>query len=85
MKILIVDDDAGLRKSVSLILSDAGYEVLGAADGEEGLATARQEGPDLILCGVRMPRMDGLEFLERHRGRGTSGWQGPFGDPPGVC
>ena len=36
MKVLIVDDDAGLRKSVSLILSDAGYDVLTACDGEEG-------------------------------------------------
>ncbi len=44
MKILIVDDDAGLRKSVSLILSDAGYEVLTASDGEEGLAISHHAG-----------------------------------------
>ena len=66
MKVLIVDDDAGLRKSVSLVLSDAGYEVVTATDGEEGLTTAQQERPDLILCDVRMPKVDGLEFLERH-------------------
>ena len=70
MKILIVDDDAGLRKSVSLILSDAGYDVVSASDGEEGLAVAQQERPGLILCDVRMPRMDGLEFLDRHRQAG---------------
>ena len=73
MKILIVDDDAGLRKSVSLILLDAGYEVLTASDGEEGLATALIERPDLILCDVRMPKLDGLGFLDRHREAGIEG------------
>ena len=70
MKLLIIDDDAGLRKSVGLILGDAGYEVLNAADGEEGLAVAQRTRPDLILCDVRMPRIDGLEFLARHRQAG---------------
>ena len=70
MKILIVDDDAGLRKSVGLILSDAGYEVLTACDGEEGLATALLQRPDLILCDVRMPKLDGIEFLDWHRQAG---------------
>lgn len=67
MKILIIDDDAGLRKSLTLILSDAGYDVVQAEDGEQGLATAREQSPDMILCDVRMPKMDGLEFLEAYR------------------
>ncbi len=67
MKILIVDDDAGLRRSVGLILGDAGYEVVTASDGEEGLASAQEHKPDLVLCDVRMPKLDGLEFLDRHR------------------
>jgi two-component system response regulator AtoC len=66
MKILVIDDDAGLRKSLSLILGDAGYEVLQAEDGESGLAAAFGQRPDLILCDVRMPKMDGLRFLERY-------------------
>ena len=66
MKILVIDDDAGLRKSLSLILGDAGYEVLQAEDGEAGLAAAFELRPDLILCDVRMPKMDGLRFLERY-------------------
>jgi two-component system, NtrC family, response regulator AtoC len=70
MRILVIDDDAGLRKSVALILNDAGYEVLTASDGEEGLAVAQQSPPDLILCDVRMPKLDGLEFLDRHRQAG---------------
>ena len=67
MKILIIDDDAGLRKSLTLILSDAGYDVVQAEDGEQGLATAREQEPDLILCDVRMPKLGGLEFLEAYR------------------
>jgi two-component system response regulator AtoC len=66
VKILIIDDDAGLRKSLALILTDAGYEVVLAEDGEAGLAVAADQAPDIILCDVRMPRLDGLGFLERY-------------------
>ncbi|HZD03550.1 MAG TPA: sigma-54 dependent transcriptional regulator, partial [Longimicrobiales bacterium] len=67
MKVLVIDDDAGLRKSLGLILGEAGHQVVSAADGEEGLAAARNAEPDIILCDVRMPRLNGLEFLERYR------------------
>ena len=67
MKILIIDDDAGLRKSLTLILSDAGYDVVQAEDGEQGLATAQEQSPDIILCDVRMPKLTGIEFLEAYR------------------
>jgi len=70
VKILIIDDDAGLRESVSLILGDADYEVVLAEDGESGLRTAHAQKPDLILCDVRMPRVDGLAFLESYREAG---------------
>lgn len=70
MKILIIDDDQGLRKSVALILGDAGYEVVQAEDGEAGLAVAADQDPDIILCDVRMPKLDGLGFLERYREEG---------------
>ena len=66
MKVLIIDDDAGLRKSLSLILDDAGYEVIQAEDGEAGLRMAKEERPELILCDVRMPRLGGIEFLEAY-------------------
>jgi len=68
MRILIIDDDAGLRRSVGLILGDAGYDVLQAEDGEAGLHAATQQYPDIILCDVRMPKLGGLEFLEQYRG-----------------
>jgi two-component system, NtrC family, response regulator AtoC len=68
MIVLIIDDEPGLRQTVSLILADEGYEVHTASDGEEGLARAIEVQPDLILCDVRMPRLTGLEFLEKYRG-----------------
>ena len=67
MIVLIIDDEPGLRQTVSLILADEGYEVHTASDGEEGLARALEVQPDLILCDVRMPRLTGIEFLERYR------------------
>ena len=70
MKVLVVDDDAGLRKSLSLILDDADYKVVVASDAEEGLRKARETSPDLILVDVRMPGMDGLGFVESFRGGG---------------
>jgi len=70
VKILVVDDDRGLRKSVTLILSDAGYEVRVAEDGEEALAMAISEKPQLILCDVRMPKKDGLAFLREYKEAG---------------
>jgi two-component system, NtrC family, response regulator AtoC len=73
MRVLIIDDEPGLRQTVSLILADEGYEVQAASDGEEGLARALELKPDLVLCDVRMPRLGGLEFLERYRAqKGTA-------------
>ena len=67
MKLLIIDDEPGLRQTVSLLLSEEGYEVHTASDGEEGLARALDLSPDIILCDVRMPRLGGLEFVQRYR------------------
>jgi two-component system, NtrC family, response regulator AtoC len=73
MRVLIIDDEPGLRQTVSLILAGEGYEVQAASDGEEGLARALELKPDLVLCDVRMPRLGGLEFLERYRAqKGTA-------------
>jgi two-component system, NtrC family, response regulator AtoC len=67
MTVLIIDDEPGLRQTVSLILAEEGYEVQSASDGEEGLARALELQPDIILCDVRMPRLGGLEFIEKYR------------------
>ena len=71
MKILVIDDEPGLRKSLSLILGDAGYTVVTASDGEEGLRKLEEDRPDLVLCDIRMPGLGGLDFLARARESGT--------------
>ncbi|HEX5386966.1 MAG TPA: sigma-54 dependent transcriptional regulator [Gemmatimonadales bacterium] len=67
MRLLIVDDDADLRQSLALLLRESGHDVAVEGDSEVALARARAEEFDLILCDVRMPRMDGLAFLRAYR------------------
>jgi two-component system response regulator AtoC len=71
MRLLVVDDDPGLRRSLRAILSDEGHEVVEAADGASALAAAAERF-DAVLCDVRMAGMDGLEFLRRYREAGGS-------------
>jgi len=67
VKVLVIDDESGVRRTLSMILEDEGYQVLTASDGQEGLERALKEEPDMILCDIRMPRLDGLEFLEEYK------------------
>lgn len=60
-KILIVEDERAIARSVAFALRQDGFEVLTAADGREGLATARREHPDLVLLDLMIPEIDGLE------------------------
>ncbi|PYO35242.1 MAG: response regulator, partial [Gemmatimonadetes bacterium] len=62
-RVLVVDDEPGLRQSLGLLLADAGYDVVAEGDGKRGLERALAEPFDLILCDVRMPGLDGLAFL----------------------
>jgi len=65
-RILVIDDEASLRHMLEMILDRAGYDVVTAADGEQGLATLEADpGLSIVLCDVRMPRLDGLGFLDR--------------------
>jgi two-component system response regulator AtoC len=70
VNLLIVDDEPGLRQSLRLLLSEEGFEVADEADGERGLTRALAEPFDMVLCDVRMPALDGLEFLRRYRAGG---------------
>jgi two-component system response regulator AtoC len=63
-RILIVDDEENFRHLLSVILIKEGYEVETASNGEEGLQKVATSPFDQILCDIRMPRMDGLEFLK---------------------
>jgi len=64
-RILVIDDDAGIRESLRMTLSYDGYDVAGAATGQEGLNLVEREAPDLVLLDVKMPGMDGLDVLTR--------------------
>ncbi len=63
--ILIIDDEKSIRKTLNEILSFEGYKIDEAADGEEGLKKFREKNYDLVLCDIKMPKLDGIEFLER--------------------
>lgn len=66
-KILIVEDDAILLLTLADNLVQAGFKIIKAKDGEEGLAAALREHPDLILLDIILPKMDGLTVLKKLR------------------
>jgi two-component system, NtrC family, response regulator AtoC len=69
-KILIVDDEENFRHMLSVILKKEGYDVETASNGEEALQKIAATSPDQVLCDIRMPQMDGLEFLSEVQKRG---------------
>jgi two-component system, NtrC family, response regulator AtoC len=72
MHLLIVDDDADIHRSLGQVLEEAGHQVAVEADPERALHRAAAGSVDLILCNVRLPRMDGVGFLRRYRAAGGS-------------
>ncbi len=64
-KILIIDDEKVIRSTLREILEYEKFEVSEAKDGEEGLAKLREEEFDLVLCDIKMPKMDGIEVLDQ--------------------
>ncbi len=66
-KILIIEDQAPMRRNVALMLEMEGYQTCTAENGRIGLETARRERPDLILCDVMMPEMDGYAVVQSLR------------------
>lgn len=63
--ILIIDDEKAIRKTLSEILSFEGYRLDEASDGEEGLKRFREKNYDVVLCDIKMPKIDGIEFLQK--------------------
>jgi two-component system response regulator AtoC len=63
--VLVIDDEPNMRHMLTALLEKAGYAVTVAADGVDGLSILESKAFDLILCDVRMPRMDGLSFLKQ--------------------
>ena len=63
-KVMIVEDDTSLREIYSIRLTAEGYEVVSAGDGEEALAVAVREKPDLVISDVMMPKISGFDMLD---------------------
>jgi len=64
-KILLADDEAGIRKVLGISLADSGYEVLTAEDGEEAFEIFLQTKPHIVLTDIKMPGIDGIELLQK--------------------
>ncbi|MCZ2458800.1 MAG: sigma-54 dependent transcriptional regulator [Chitinophagales bacterium] len=63
--ILIIDDERAIRKTLSEILSFEGYKIEEASDGEDGLRKFKDKTYDVVLCDIKMPKLDGIEFLQK--------------------
>jgi DNA-binding NtrC family response regulator len=63
--LLIIDDERAIRKTLSEILSFEGYKIEEASDGEEGLKKFKEKTYDVVLCDIKMPKIDGMEFLQK--------------------
>jgi len=70
-RVLVVDDEADVRKSIRLILTKAGYDVVEAEDGEKGIAAIKADGNallvDTIVCDLYMPKVNGMEAIAYFR------------------
>jgi DNA-binding response OmpR family regulator len=76
-KILVIDDDEAIRGSLKDALLVAGFEVITANDGTQGLTIALNERPDLIVTDIKMPGLDGMDLLKELRKSGDWGKEVP--------
>ena len=71
-RILVVDDDSGIRRTLEIALSNAGYEVFQAQDGDEATGIWHEQGPDLLITDIHMPKKSGLLLIEELQASSTS-------------
>ncbi len=69
-KILVIDDEKNIRKTLTLVLSSEGYEAVSFGSAEEGLKYMEAEGADLLILDIKLPHMSGIEMLEKIRASG---------------
>jgi two-component system response regulator AtoC len=72
-RVLIIDDEENLRHYLQVVLGEEGYEVETAQDGVEALAKLQDHAWDVILCDIKMPKMDGMTFLKEMKAKGVEG------------
>lgn len=72
-RVLVVDDEENLRHYLQMVLGEAGYQVAIAQDGEEALAKMQRQAWDIILCDIKMPKMDGMALLQTAKKKGLEG------------
>lgn len=65
LKVLLIDDDPGILRVMTIALEDEGHEVISAGDGKSGLELCAAESPDIVITDIRMPGMDGMEVLKK--------------------
>jgi two-component system, chemotaxis family, chemotaxis protein CheY len=70
--ILTVDDSASVRQMVTFTLKGAGYNVLEAVDGEDGLSKLKSAGADMVITDLNMPKLDGIGFIKKIRANPAS-------------
>jgi DNA-binding response OmpR family regulator len=70
-KVLIIDDDAAMRRMMSRVLADAGHKVLEAADGRDGVRQFRSETPEIIVTDIVMPEQEGIQTIREIREAGS--------------
>ena len=71
-RILVVDDDPGIRRTLEIALGNAGYEVRQAQDGDEATRIWHEQGPDLLITDIHMPKKSGLLLIEELQASSTS-------------
>lgn len=64
-RIVVVEDNKASRELMTYLLSAIGHEVTVAADGEHGLSTIERQHPDIVLCDVQLPRLDGRQLVQK--------------------
>ena len=71
-KILFIEDESALQRAISQVMSEGGFKILSALDGETGLEVAKKEVPDLILLDLILPKKDGFEVLKELKGNSST-------------
>ena len=72
-KLLVIDDEKDMVEVIKSALTTRGYDVISAFNGEEGLRKVKLEKPDLVICDIRMPKLDGWGVLKALR-EDTTSW-----------